>query len=130
MTIRLTRRRFVAAAATGTSLMTGAYPVWAMPDQGARLLLIDPSLAAAREVAMAGSTFPDGVIALDRDMVRSWRDDIRARVRASGHSLAIVRWAEAQILAGLVREDFGRSRIRALGGNAYELSLSLNRSSN
>lgn len=130
MTIRLTRRGFVAAAVTGTSLMAGACPAWAMPGQGARLLLLDPSLATAREIGMAGNTFSDCVIAIDRDLVRSWRDGIRARVLASGHSLAIVRWAEAQILAGLVREDSGRSRIRALGGNAYEVSLSFNRGSN
>lgn len=127
MKLELTRRSLMAAAAAagaGSALLSvrlSAFPF----DRPVSLVILQPDLRAPANAAIADRHAGVAMLELDRDVVRQWRDMLGDRVANAGQAVAYVPWAQAQILAGLMREEGGTSQIADFTPQVFEVSLAL-----
>jgi hypothetical protein len=126
MTGGITRRGFIGAAAAGATLATAASPAFAISGPGAGLFLFDPSLTPDAWVLLDRRTDGADAVALKQDLVRHWREGLGSSVTSAGSATAVVRWAEACILAGLAREYGGTATMHPLGTGAFEVHIAGN----
>lgn len=123
MTGSVTRRGFIGAAAASAALAPTATTALAAAVSGNRLLLLDPSLNNEAQMAFAPRSSGNSPVVLQQDVVRQWRDGLGRAVLTAGGALAVARWSEANVLAGLTRESGGTASIRHLTGNAFEVRI-------
>ncbi|WP_353227460.1 hypothetical protein [Novosphingobium sp.] len=87
------------------------------------LVLIDPALPAAAAWHARFAGIDAQVVMLDRDLVRQWRDHLRARLVPDQPGLALVQWDKALLLTGLAREDRLRTVQRRIARGAFAVTL-------
>jgi len=122
----LTRRTLLSTAAAGTAFATTHIASgWADDgkDAPASLVILQPEARKFAADLLAQRHARAEVVELEADVVRHWRDILGAQLARAGKATAYVPWAQAQILAGLVRETGGRSNILALAPQIFEVSL-------
>lgn len=110
----MNRRELMALA--GAAAASSALPAAARGGEAApAFALYDPAIAAsARFANTAGHA-----VAIEGDLVRQWRDGLGAAVGARTPVAALVRWSDAFVLAGLLKENGrGASIDRAPGARA------------
>ncbi len=123
MTGTVTRRGFIGSAAGGVALATSATSELAAAPSGRGLLLLDPSLQNVARLAFEPQFNGDAAVMLQPDVVRQWRAGLGRAVADAGGARAVVRWAEAHVLAGLARECGGTASIQQLAGSAFEVRI-------
>ncbi len=123
MTGAVTRRGFIGAAAAGAAIVSTTGNALAASVSDGGLFLLDLSLDNEAQMAFATRSGGDSLVALQQDVVRQWRDGLGQAVANAGGAIAVVRWAEAHVLAGLARESGGTASIHQLAGNAFEVRI-------
>jgi hypothetical protein len=123
MTPLVTRRAFIRSMSFGVACAATSSPVVALAGQEPSLVLYDPTLGTAEQLGLQTRGAAGTVLQLVPDIVRSWRDGLGQQVLGNQRSLAITRWAGAQVLAGLVREEGGKARLHRVGRDVFEVCI-------
>lgn len=128
MTLPVTRRNLLRCAAAGSAMaaVPASAAVLARPVQ---MVIVQASLPATARREIAWQIAPLRPLVLSGDTVRQWRSGLRDSLQAAGKAVAFVRWAEADILAGLLRESRGISRIEEFQPSIARIELIFDKSS-
>lgn len=124
----ISRRKALAILGSGLTAATLAAPslagVSAGRDAGGRLLLFDPELAR-RDRATFRMTFgAHQPVAIQRELVRQWRDGLAQAVLAAKGATALVLWDKVELLRGLGREQRMKVSVTRAGQLAFRVDLS------
>lgn len=122
MKLLATRRAVLAGTAAGALAGAPAGATWLGMSPAALILQRNLPAGTLARIALRHSLA--GSIVLGEDVVRHWREGLHGQVRGT-RSRAYVRWAEANMLAGLAREAGGSSRVRRFGPDIAEVELRL-----
>lgn len=117
--MKINRRRVLqttAAVVTATSLLK-------LAKKTEVLTLVDATLSE-RELSAAGASASTNTKAIQLDLVRQWRDGLRAQVAAAEAVTAYVRWDKALLLVGLARESRIAYRAVRLDRSVFAVRLS------
>lgn len=124
MTFPLTRRSLIGSIAAGGAMASTRLAA-ATSDQAANLVIVQQAMGASARQAIASRQAGAEMLDLTRDVVRQWRDGLGERVARAGRATAYVPWAQAQILAGLVREAGGVAQIADFAPQLFEITIGL-----
>lgn len=120
MSARLTRRSFIGTTIGGGAIALASSPALAGAQGAIGLVLVHRDHQAAAHHLSGGRA--TSFIAMERDVVRQWRNGLGEQVRDAGTAIAYAPWAEALVLAGLVREAGGES-LTARSGSVFVVTM-------
>jgi hypothetical protein len=117
----MNRRELLALA--GAAVASTALPAAARASEAGSsvIALYDPRIAASKRFADAAG----GATALEGDLVRQWRDGLGDAAGRDTPVAALVRWSDAFVLAGLLRENRRGASIDRMAGPTAEEGGSL-----
>ena len=124
MTFPFTRRALIGGIAAGGAIASTRLAA-ATVDRATRLVIVQQEIPVSARQLIAELQAGVATLELTRDVVRQWRDGLGARVASAGKAVAYVPWAQAQILAGLVREAGGTAQIANFAPQLFEVTLGL-----
>ena len=117
----VTRRELMQVA--GGAGLLAALPASVPGGRHKRVAICDARLAESRVHVEALCGGGVTAIALEDDAVRQWRDGFGAVCLAAQEVIAIVRWHQAVVLSGLLREAGKRVAVESMGAGRRALMV-------
>lgn len=128
MKAAVSRRKALAILGSGLTAATLAAPSVAgnAANQGAhrRLLLFDPELARRDRATLRATFGAHRPVAIQRELVRQWRDGLAQSVLEARGATALVLWDKVELLRGLGREHRMKVSVSRSGQLGFRVELS------